>query len=532
MAKERSLSWWVPSLTIALFFTVFYFVSQYNYAVYHSITELSLVMLAFTIFAVTWNSRRFNDNNYIRLIGISFLFFGGLNVFHTLAYPGMGIFQEEQPGQLLMQTAIAGRYFVSLSFFIAPFFLKRKLRIGLFFLVYTVAFFLLLGSIFYWNIFPSVVDQTGMTTFAKTILYLDSLPYLGAIGLLVRYRRKFDKSLVRLLITSIAAAIGSGIAAAMGSEMAFITNMNGAIFLYMTGHFLSFISFYLVYRAFVEIGLARPYSVLFNNLKQSEENLSQKAIELDRTNKELSLEIYGHKRAAEELIRSQEQLRNFSKHLDDAMEEERKAIAREIHDEFGQVMTALKWDLCLLSEDEPEANNRRIKCIQGMSSLIDSATASIQTVTERLRPTQLDNLGLGPAIEWQATEFQKRTNIKCKLNLDGINSVQGDCALAVFRILQETLTNVSRHSQATRVDIDFEKNDGRLLFTVLDNGKGITADQKSDVRSFGLMGMRERARLCGGQIEISGAEGEGTSVRLSIPAACKEDTSDKSACRG
>ena len=237
-------------------------------------------------------------------------------------------------------------------------------------------------------------------------------------------------------------------------------------------------------------------------------------------------------RSEESLRKSEELYRNFSVHLEQAMEKERQCIAHEIHDEFGQILTALKWDLCSLDEDKWGDNKRRATCIQSMSAMIDDATNSIQSVTERLRPTQLDNLGLGPAIEWHTAEFQKRTSIKCKLNLeDETESVRGDRAIAVFRILQEALTNVARHSQATGVDICFKRKNGRLLLMVRDNGKGITADRKSDNRSFGLMGMRERASSCGGEIEISGVEGVGTTVRLSIPAACKEDTSDKSSCR-
>ena len=221
------------------------------------------------------------------------------------------------------------------------------------------------------------------------------------------------------------------------------------------------------------------------------------------------------KRAEEELGKSREELRNLSAYLQSAREQDRTSIAREIHDDLGQTLTALKMDLSWLGKRLPGDQKSLIDKTESMSKLIDTTIQTVQRLSARLRPGLLDDLGLAAAIEWQAKEFENRTGIKCELTL-GFDDVllDRDLSTAIFRIFQETLTNVARHANATSVKISLKEEPGKLVLEVTDNGKGITEKQISDPKSFGLIGMRERVRIFKGEVKISGIGGEGTTVEV------------------
>ncbi len=230
------------------------------------------------------------------------------------------------------------------------------------------------------------------------------------------------------------------------------------------------------------------------------------------------------RRATElELKNSREQLRALTAHLQSIREEDRKLIAREIHDELGQSLTGFKMDLAWirhrLQPDAGEiARQPLLDRIGEMGSLLDGAADLIRKLCTELRPGILDDLGLLPAVEWQAREFQKRTGIKCALKV-GVTKLDldADCSTALFRIFQEILTNVARHAGATRVQAKLLQTGKLIMLEVADNGKGIEPDEVSGKKSLGLLGMRERALLFGGQVSISGSKGRGTTVKVTIP---------------
>ena len=235
-------------------------------------------------------------------------------------------------------------------------------------------------------------------------------------------------------------------------------------------------------------------------------------------------DITERKRSEEQLRTSREQLRALSAHLQSIREEERVNIAREVHDELGQVLTALKMDLSLLNYKLMESSAvipRRMLFdeIKSMSKLVDITIQSVRKIVTELRPEVLDHLGLMASIEWQAQEFQTRTGIVCNLesNLESIEMEDRDCSTALFRIFQEALTNVARHSNATRVDIVLKEEGDTLQLRVKDNGRGITETEISNAKSFGLLGIKERASLFGGQVEIQGDLGKGTLLSIIIP---------------
>jgi PAS domain S-box-containing protein len=229
-------------------------------------------------------------------------------------------------------------------------------------------------------------------------------------------------------------------------------------------------------------------------------------------------DITERKQAEEELRSSREQLRALSAHLQSIREEERALIAREIHDELGQELTGLKMDLSWLIKRLPGDQEILVKKTESMSKLVDNTIQSVRRISTKLRPGVLDDLGLTAAIEWQAQDFQNRTGIECEFN-SNLREVDldRDRSTTVFRILQETLTNVARHASATRVNICLKEEEATLVLIVEDNGRGITKSEIFDPKSFGLLGMRERALVFGGEVEIRGTAGRGTTVTLKIP---------------
>jgi signal transduction histidine kinase len=180
-------------------------------------------------------------------------------------------------------------------------------------------------------------------------------------------------------------------------------------------------------------------------------------------------------------------------------------------------LTAIKIDVASLIRDLPADQQQEAKA-NSVLRLVDHAIQSVRRISTELRPGILDNLGLVAAVEWAAEEFEARTGTSCRLDLPKNDIViDPERATAIFRIFQETLTNVARHANATRVDVRLSKEDGDVILEVSDNGRGIGAEQFSSGTSLGILGMRERAHLLGGELTIHGAEGEGMIVRVRIP---------------
>ena len=244
-----------------------YLSSLYNYLLFHSLAEIFSIVVAWAIFILAWNSRRIMDNNYLLFIGIAYLFIGDLDLVHTLGYSGMGIFHGYATN-LPTQLWIASRYMESLSLLIAPLFLTRRLRADLVLMIYALVTALVLGSVFYWHISPTCfVEGVGLTPFKKISEYIISIILIGAITVLFQKRKEFDERVFRLLVASIAFTIAS--------ELAFTFYISAYGFSNLVGHYFKIISFYLIYKAIIETGLTRPYTLLFRNLKQREEALRE-----------------------------------------------------------------------------------------------------------------------------------------------------------------------------------------------------------------------------------------------------------------
>ena len=225
-------------------------------------------------------------------------------------------------------------------------------------------------------------------------------------------------------------------------------------------------------------------------------------------------------RAAEELEQSRAELRALAIRLQAIREEERTRIAREIHDELGQALTALKLDLAWLGKQphkSPSTSGEFRIVDRSITKRIDETMQIVRRIASELRPSVLDQLGLDAAIEYLVQEAKQRTGMAITLHAEAFPRLPDDVASHAFRIIQEALTNVTRHAQATRVEVAVRRAGDSLILGVSDNGVGFAPDTLSGLRSLGLVGMRERALACGGVLMVQGKPGAGTSIVVTIP---------------
>lgn len=263
---------------------------------------------------------------------------------------------------------------------------------------------------------------------------------------------------------------------------------------------------------------------VFVELAKKNLQLQHQKQELEQLNRDLQqqrkqdLEHINERRQAEEALRqSQEELRQLASYQERIKEDERKRIAREIHDELGQNLLALRIDIAMLHARTGSTHPKLNRKVHSVLDHIDSTMKAMRAIINNLRPTVLD-LGLNAAIEWQVKEFQRRTGIACELVMSDKELVVDDNrATALFRILQESLNNVFRHARATKARIELCRKDDRLFMTVADNGVGIFPGCRRKANSFGLVGIKERISTLGGELSIDTAKDEGTALTVSIP---------------
>jgi len=240
---------------------------------------------------------------------------------------------------------------------------------------------------------------------------------------------------------------------------------------------------------------------------------------LTGTSRDITERVYAEKL----LNQKNEQLQLLSSYLQTIREEERKHIAREIHDELGQQLTGLKMDLAWMNRKSVEKNSDLSDKLADMLKLVDETIKTIRKISSDLRPGILDDLGLIPAVEWQCHEFEKRTKIKCNfLNRVPDALIDKEASTGVFRILQESLTNIARHSDATEVKVEFDQKLDQFLLLINDNGKGFEQDKILIKQTLGLVGMRERAGMLNGSLTILSTPNKGTQVSLLFPVKTSE----------
>jgi signal transduction histidine kinase len=233
---------------------------------------------------------------------------------------------------------------------------------------------------------------------------------------------------------------------------------------------------------------------------------------------ELEKEVRWRKKIEAQLRESREELRDLSTYLQDAIENERIKISREIHDDLGQVLTVIKMDASRLIDKIPGSMTEVIEKAQSISDMIDKTILSVKRIVSDLRPGLLDDLGFAAAVEWQAKEFQHRSGVAHYVRIIPEDlHLDPDLSTALFRICQEALANVAKHANASQVLVKIVRQNGWIELSVMDNGTGIDEKKIVNSQSFGLMGMRERAASLGGSMDISKVHVGGTKVVVKIP---------------
>jgi PAS domain S-box-containing protein len=257
-------------------------------------------------------------------------------------------------------------------------------------------------------------------------------------------------------------------------------------------------------------GLPIPCIITATPFRDSEDNLVGIVEDFKDISERKSAEL--------NLQRSHAQLRNLTSHLEMVREEERRGMAREIHDELGQSLTCLKMDVHWLSNHLSNEDESVYEKLHVVNQQIDNTVHTVQRISSELRPRLLDDLGLAAAIEWQAGRLQDRLGVHVKIISEPEQiQLSEACSITIFRIFQEALTNIARHAEATQIEIVLRQQEEQVTLTVKDNGIGFTPDKMGNHASLGLLGMRERACLLDGELEIQSEPGKGVTIHLTIP---------------
>jgi PAS domain S-box-containing protein len=232
----------------------------------------------------------------------------------------------------------------------------------------------------------------------------------------------------------------------------------------------------------------------------------------------MGIDISDRKQAEHLLRQSSERLRELSAHLQKVREEERIRISREIHDELGQQLTVLKMDISWLKRKVPAEDPRVEQKMNDLMKVIDHTVKTVRKISSDLRPSLLDDLGLVAALEWHSQEFEKRSGIQTSFVAAVPElEIEPAVATAMFRIFQETLTNVARHADATRIEATLAEDNEKLVMRIRDNGRGFSKSEIGNKRTLGILGMQERAAIMEGEYSIDSSPGEGTIVEVKVP---------------
>jgi PAS domain S-box-containing protein len=230
------------------------------------------------------------------------------------------------------------------------------------------------------------------------------------------------------------------------------------------------------------------------------------------------IDVSDRKKAEQELAASHEMLRQLTEHLQNIREEERSHIAREIHDELGQQLTVLKMDISWLNKRMGSEDRKIRDRMEELVEMIDTTVRSVRKISSELRPSMLDDLGLAAALEWQGQEFEKRSGIKVNMSMEAPDiRLPNHIAITLFRIFQESITNVARHAEASEVNVLLKTYDHKLEMVIRDNGKGFVVQGIENKKTLGILGMRERISIINGEYKIESSPGKGTKVIVNVP---------------
>lgn len=497
-----------------------YITSVHSFLLFHTLAEMFSVAIACGMFMIAWNSRKFMNNHYLLFLGIAYLFVGGLDLLHALAYEGMDLLATGNNTDVAAQFWIAARSMESLSLLISPFLLQRRVRIDILITTYCAVFLMVILTIAYWKIFPACfIEGHGLTPFKINTEYLICLTLLASAALIYKHRKEQDPTVVKWLLLSIVLTIASEIAFTEYIQADGISNL--------IGHFFKILSFYFIYRAIIQTGLTNPYSLLFLELKRSEQalqrsrrNLEEKVTErttdLQATIMELSAEV-------QKRLKAENMLRRLSRESIETLESDRKSVSKELHDSISGSLAAIKLLLEEIFENIGKDIDLETKQIGKAIYYLGDTIRETKRISARLRPLTLEELGLLATIEAHVRRFSDlyRT-IKIDFKLEAKEEeIPASLKIVIYRILQEALNNVGKHSKATSVCIGLKATDGKIVLELADNGIGF--DQlhqpptRSELSGYGLQSMRERTEIIGGRFSLVSAPNQGVHIKVDLP---------------
>jgi signal transduction histidine kinase len=240
----------------------------------------------------------------------------------------------------------------------------------------------------------------------------------------------------------------------------------------------------------------------------------------------VSRDITQRRKAEQELELSRKQLQHFTEHLEHVLEEERKRISRELHDELGQLLTILKFDISWLRLEGVKSDPEAIAKTDAMMESINEALASVKRIAKEIRPPQLDALGLVGAIQWDIDQAEKKTGLKGTVSFEPADfEIKGQLSTVLYRVFREALTNILRHAHAEQIFVRLSQRLDSIILIIRDDGRGITKKELKGTSSLGLVGIRERIRMVGGTLTIEGKTGSGTMVSVEVPMKKKNGDS-------
>ncbi len=495
-------------LLLTAVLAVLYLARLQSYLLFHSLGELFSVVVAAGIFVVTWNSRRYFQNGALLWLGLAYLFVAALDTLHTLAYKGMGVFPNVGT-DLATQLWLCARFLAAAAWLLAPFFLDRPISAKASLAGFSAAFVLLIVWVFYLGSFPTAYSESEgrLTSFKVVSEYFISLALALSGYLLWRKRRLFDSYVVQLVLASIGAAIAS--------EMAFTFYSSPYGTANLLGHYFKIVSFLWIYKAVIETGLTRPYSLLFRDLKTSEEALRKREAELEVINEQLEARVAAR---TAEAHRRMLQLRALASQITEAEQRERHRLAQILHDHLQQILVAARLHV---AAERSRSKDRQLQqnCVD-VDELLQQAIALSRSLAVELCPPILNESGLPAALEWLGSWSLEQHQLKVDVVAEPTaNPANETVRIFLFQAVRELLFNVVKHAGTARARLVLSADRDRLDVLVQDSGCGfdVTRMEGATRPGFGLYSIKERLEILGGSMTIQSEPGCGTSIHLIAP---------------
>ncbi len=470
-----------------------------GYLLFHSVAEIFAIVIGAAVFTLAWNSRRFSDQYYLLWIGIALLATSALNLLHTFSYDGLGVFPDHG-ADLPTQLWLARRYLESLALLCAPLFLVHRFNPGA-----TLTGFAAVAAILAWAIFAghfpvAYVDGTGLTPFKVVSEYLIAAIFLAGAAWLYAWRDRLDRGTARMLIAALVISAAAEILFTLYVGVYDLPNR--------LGHFLTIVAYYLVYRAIVQSGIVKPYTML----SEANASLMRREAALSETASRLQAEVAARQEAQAVLARQRHEMQALAHRLVQVQEDQSAALSREIHDTSAQALSAMKMGLAMVKRKA--GDNEAVKTgVDEVGRMVDSVVDDLHRLSVNLRPSSLDRYGLVAALEQMVGTIRKQTGIDMELAARGMDErLPDDVETALYRIVQEATTNITRYARASRATVKLECDQSTVRLAVEDDGCGFDVDEALSRGRLGLLGMRERAQMLGGTFTVLSRPGRGTLV--------------------